>query len=379
MTSRERLLNTMRGQPVDRPAVNLYEVGGFLVDPLDPDPYNIYSHPSWAPLLRLAEEETDIIRMVAPGLRPAPGNPREEFFTSTTWEEGDSRYTRTEVKAPGRTLTSLTRRDRDTDTVWTLEHLLKDADDLRAYLRIPETVLDYEADVDRLLDAEEALGDRGIAMLDTADALCHAAELFAMEDYLLVAFSEPELFHALLERFSRFVLRTVEAAARMAPGRLWRIVGPEFACEPYLPPRLFPEYVVRYDEPAIRAIQASGGWARLHCHGRIRRVMEHIASMRPDGLDPCEPSPQGDVQLEWLRREYGRDIVFFGNLEVSDIETMPPGDFEQVVMRSLREGTSGEGRGFVLMPSASPYGRELSPLALENYRSIVRLALDFRG
>ena len=60
---------------------------------------------------------------------------------------------------------------------------------------------------------------------------------------------------------------------------------------------------------------------------------------------------QGDVELAYVRREFGRDIVLFGNIEVSDIENMPPTEFEKVVEKALREGTSGEGRGFVLLPS----------------------------
>lgn len=37
MTRRERLMATLRGEAVDRPAVNFYEVGGFMVDTEDPD------------------------------------------------------------------------------------------------------------------------------------------------------------------------------------------------------------------------------------------------------------------------------------------------------------------------------------------------------
>ena len=47
---------TLRGEPVDRPAVNFYEIGGFDVDPSNPDEFNVYNDPSWRPLLELAEE-----------------------------------------------------------------------------------------------------------------------------------------------------------------------------------------------------------------------------------------------------------------------------------------------------------------------------------
>lgn len=66
MTRRERLIATLKGKAVDRPAVSFYEIGGFSVNADDPDEYNIYNSPSWQPLLRLAEDHTDIIRMVSP-------------------------------------------------------------------------------------------------------------------------------------------------------------------------------------------------------------------------------------------------------------------------------------------------------------------------
>jgi hypothetical protein len=72
VTRRERLLATLRGRPVDRPAVSFYEIGGFAVDPSDPDPFNIYNAPDWQPLLRLAEEQTDLIRMRRPVIQRAP-------------------------------------------------------------------------------------------------------------------------------------------------------------------------------------------------------------------------------------------------------------------------------------------------------------------
>ena len=66
LTPRERLMATLRGEPIDRPPVSFYEIGGFRIDPSDPDPYNIYNSPDWQPLLKLAEERTDIIRMMSP-------------------------------------------------------------------------------------------------------------------------------------------------------------------------------------------------------------------------------------------------------------------------------------------------------------------------
>jgi uroporphyrinogen-III decarboxylase len=195
----------------------------------------------------------------------------------------------------------------------------------------------------------------------------------AMEDYTVLAFTDVVLFHRLLEKMARRILPRTAEVSRLFPGRLWRIYGPEYASEPYLPPRLFNEYVVRYVAPMIREIHAHGGYARVHCHGRVKKILDMIAGMGADALDPIEPPPQGDVALREVRQSHGRHLVLFGNLEIADIEMLPPAQFSELVKRAIDEGTAGEGRGFVLLPSASPCGRSLSPVTLRNYETMVRL------
>ncbi len=378
MTRRERLQATFQGRPVDRPAVSFYEIGMLRYDPDNPDPYNVHNDPSWRPLLELAEEQTDIMRGVYPHrVSTVPDEVRNELFHYETWEQGASRFERTTLTVAGRTMTNLVRRDAHVDTYWTLEHFLKDTEDLKAYLEIPDEIFGERIDASGVEAVDADLGDAGVLLLDTPDPICLAASLFSMEEYTVVALTEPVLFHALLEQQLRILLPKIEATASQAPGHLWRIYGPEFASEPYLPPRLFAEYCARYTKPIVKAIQAHGGFVRLHSHGRLKNILPHIAAMGVDGLEPIEPSPQGDVNLIDVRREYGRNMVLFGNLEASDIENLPPAEFEAKVLRALREGTAGEGRGFVLLPSACPYGRTISPRTLANYETMVRLTKDF--
>lgn len=386
MSRRDRLMATLRGQPVDRPAVNFYEIGGFKVDPSDPDPFNVYNDPSWQPLLQLAEEQTDLIRMrsavrehshdVTSG-KFRGDNCRGEFFTTEEYIENNCRVTSTTLRIAGREMTSSTRRSCDVDTIWTTENLLKGPEDLEAYLELPDEVFNEEVDVTGLIEEDKQLGDRGIIMVDTEDPLCVAASLFSMENFTIVALTEQKLFGRLLEKLSPYIHARTEKVASQFSGHLWRIYGPEYATEPYLPPNLFKEYVVRYTGPMVKTIQEHDGFARLHCHGRIRAVLDYIIEMGAVAIDPVEPPPNGDVDLAYVRSRYGRELVLFGNLEVADIENLEPAEFEKVVRKSLEDGTSGEGRGFVLMPSAAPYGRTITPTTMANYETMARLATNF--
>ncbi len=388
-TSRERLMATLRGAPVDRPAVNFYEIGGFDVDPSDPDEFNVYHDPSWRPLLELAEQRSDLIRMrsavrarswdpqtVTPGGQRTEdgGRSAEELVHRESHREGQWHCTRVTIRAGGRTLSSATRRSPEVDTTWTTEHLLKNVDDLNAYLELPDEFFAEEIDVAKLHEDDAKVGDRGIVMVDTEDPICAAASLLSMEDFLTVALTESTLFHRLLEKLARPLYARTERVSEAFPGHLWRIYGPEYAAEPFLPPRLFQEYVVRYTEPMVKTIQKHGGFARVHCHGRLNAILDLICRMGADATDPIEPPPHGDVSLEYVRRKYGDRLVLFGNIELADIESMESKAFERLVAQALAEGTRGHGRGFVLMPSSAPNGRQITTRILKNYETMVRLA-----
>jgi uroporphyrinogen-III decarboxylase len=385
MTPRERLTATLKGEKVDRPAVSFYEIGGFDINPDDPDEYNVYNHPSWRPLWRLANDHTDIIRLASPVRAEShsswggtsPGEAGNPVVEREVWEEGDDRFARLTYRLGRKKLTSLTLRNKVFDTVWTVEHLLKTTGDVQTFLQIPDEVFEEEIDLTTLLEQEKKLGESGILMVDTEDPICAVATLFSMDDFTVFAFTEPGLCHRLLEKHARYIYKRTETVARDFPGRLWRIYGPEFASEPFLPPHLFQEYVVRYDQYIVDQVQRYKGFVRLHSHGNLNGILDHIAGMKVDGIDPIEPPPQGDVDLEYVAQKYGAQMVLFGNLEISDIEHMPADRFRQVVRRSIAAGTEGNVRGFVLMPSSSPCGREVSELTLRNYQVMIEEIQNF--
>jgi uroporphyrinogen-III decarboxylase len=364
---------SIRGDQVDRPPVSFYEISGYDQDPSNPSPFNVYNAPSWKPLLDLAREKTDVILRRGVGMKHAPSDPLKEL---TTWEEQiveGNRITRQTVRAPGRTLTAVSKREPHINTTWTLEHLCKSADDLRAWIELPEAAFGGEVAVAGVIEAEERLGEAGIVMIDTGDPLCAVAALFDMAEYTIVAMTEQDLFKEALDKAARKIYPRVEAVAKALPGRVWRIYGCEYASVPYLPPRLHRAYFTEYTKPMVDAIQEHGGYARIHSHGNLRDILDNIAATGCTGLDPIEPPTQGDMTLREVKERVGDQMTLFGNLEVSDIETLKPSAFEKKVAMALEEGMGGEGRGFVLMPSACPYGREITPDTQANYELMVRM------
>ena len=140
MNRKERLMRTFAGKSVDRPAVCFYEINGFTQNPSDPDLFNIFNDPSWQPLLTLTREKSDVIaNTYAPVL--ADGKTvsivSDRYIDSRDSEVGNRRITQTEICCKNRILKYETVTEKDINTTWVTEHLLKDTDDLKAWLELP--------------------------------------------------------------------------------------------------------------------------------------------------------------------------------------------------------------------------------------------------
>ena len=378
MTKRERLMATLNGQPVDRPAVCFYELNGIDQNPHDTDEFNVYSHPSWKPLLDMTLDRTDRIVLRSMNFKNPHPNIKDLSECKKTRLPNSSLQMDYTYTLGDRTFTYRDLREVDVDTIWNISCVFKDAEDLEYYLSFPDKQQDPVADTEHILETEQQLGEDGIVCIDIPSPLCIVAQYFDMADYMVIAMTERELFHRALAQVAERLLREVEVFSAAAPGRLWRIYGPEYAAAPFLPPALFYEYAIRYDKPLVDAINKHGGFPRIHCHGNLRGIIDHIAGAGYAGIDPIEPPPQGDMALSEVRAKLGKDMVLFGNIEISEIETLDEAAFTTRVKAALNAGCSKESRGFVLMPTACPIGRILNPRTVRNYEIMIQLAEEFK-
>jgi hypothetical protein len=160
------------GKAADRPPVSFYEIGAYNYDSDDPNTYNVHNDPSWRPLIELAEEQTDIMRVFTPRENRSVDAALGECLQTETWKECGRRFVRPTVTIGKRRLSSLVRRDAVVDTHWTLEHLLKNVADLELFLDLSDEALAWRSDARGIESDDAQLGEAGIVTLDIADPLC---------------------------------------------------------------------------------------------------------------------------------------------------------------------------------------------------------------
>ena len=365
MISRERLLTALELKVPDRVPVSTYGLGAQGRECFH------YTDPSYAKVMKAVEERTDILRLWDPSCDARfLHSAKKVAIDVTERREGDATITERTYHTPKGDLRGVTQVIDGIHTVWEVEHLCKSLDDVERVLSVPYVPASY--DVSGLGQVERELGDRGIIMSDASDALCTVAPLMEFGDYTVWAMSEPEHFKRALDVVHERILENLRRKLDAFTAPLYRICGAEYATPPFLPPECFGEYVVPYVRDIVDLIHSRGAKARIHCHGKIGRVLDMILETGVDAIDPCEPPPDGDIELGEVKRRAGKRLCLFGNIEVKLLESASGDDLEREVRRAMEAGKLGG--GFVLMPAAEPYGSPLSKKTEENYLRFIDAA-----
>lgn len=366
MTSRDRLLTALRRGTPDRIPVTLYEH----------TPYNgdwANDEPSYAPLLELERRYGDSIVFAPTDVPILIGDPnrvagREEQAQGAVFRT-------TEIQTPRGPLRAVARRDAEQMTWWQVEPLIKSDDDIARVLSLPDPPSTLDAGAIRELDTR--LGDNGLLCFSVGDALGHVVGLFDFEDFVIRCRRDDGPILALLDKAQEQVLRAIRLIGDIVKNTAIRLWGPEYCGAPLMNPKVyFPRYVVERDRQATRLIHETGNFSIIHCHGRLGAILEMIAEIGADALEPLETLPirTADVTLAEIKRRLAGHMCLMGAVQSLTLETGTPGQVREQVREAIAAGGPD---GFVLLPTSAPFMLPLSPQVLANAEAMYLAAHEF--
>lgn len=138
-------------------------------------------------------------------------------------------------------------------------------------------------------------------------------------------------------------------------------MGPEICIPPLMSPSAFDIYVAAFDRQLIEAIHDAGGKVWVHCHGKMRPVLERFVEMGVDVLNPIEPPPMGDVTMAEAFGLVGDRMGLEGGVETHDIMTADTAHIQEQAHAVL---DAGRGKRLILGPS-SGYTESVLPTERE--------------
>lgn len=369
MTSRERLLRAIKLQPTDRVPISTYELVG----------YNSHAfenrETSYKRLMDTIREKTDCLAMWNPSTNHVVAQSAYPAKIDSRTERGEN-YTDTflTLHTPKGELTCGYRWYDNVYTTWTFEKWCKSIDDIDKFMSIPYEPLTFDdSDFSRI---QTEVGDNGLIMASVGDFCDHCfISLMEFGEATVWAMTETDHFARVAEEMHRRTMINLENMLKVRTVDFYRICGPEVMTPPYMPPMFFKRFVLPYVKEMTDMIHSYGGLVRLHCHGKIDKVLDDIIATGADATDPCEAPPDGDITLDELKKRTQGKIALFGNLQLKMLEQASAREVRETVIQNME--AAKEGGGYVIMPTAAPINVPLSPKTEENYHVFIDTALEY--
>jgi len=363
MTSRERLLIALQGKMPDRVPANLYEINPYAENTF------YTTEESWKELVDFLKENADSFGWGPVDCGIFYSNPEKVFCRTETKQDGNSTFYHTEIETPEGYLTCDSREDAGVATRWMIKHLIETDEDIEKFLSLEYHP--YQPDLTGFFKLEEIMkkDGRGVMLLSLGDAVGEVAGMMKFEFFVQKCIEDKETILKLIDIFQERLLLLYEYLARNVKDTVFRICGPEYATPPLMPPSYFHELVTVPDRElsgVIHRYRENRNFVCIHSHGKIKNVLDEIASIEIDVLEPVEslPATTADTTLKEVRNRLGSNVCLMGNIQTRYIDWCSREELDAFIKTAIYEG--GQNGGFVLIPTGAPIVSPLPKKTAEN-------------
>jgi len=370
VNTKERLFAAIEQRPVDRMPAMTYNFHPYTSQ-WQANEDGTFSGPSgYQPMM-------DAVLESGMGMMPKVGarhrSERQERTHSQTFLEGDAEVRLTTLETPKGPLTTRFVKPAGQPGYY-VKSLIESDDDLQRYLSLPNEPA--QVDLSHAKEVYERLGNGGVVHLGYADPMYAVAQLFDFEDFCIRTVQQRSLIVDMIEREYERIRVELARMLEQVQGYdfMFCTAGPEVATPPMLSPDTFAALVVPYEKALVQMIHKAGQTSAIHCHGRVRRVLDQFMEIGIDALEPMEPPPQGDISLDEALEYVDGRICLMGYIQDQDLYRARPGEMRAKVcaVRQVVEGRTG----YIMTSTATPYMEDPPSDFVCNYIEYVRAATE---
>ena len=329
LTSRQRLLRTLRGEPVDRVPIApfLYYNAVYEMFRYKPKIETFWNPPDFDVIAKFVEYcdhfGFDVLHTLGSVWDfGAMGslNDRSVVVSAENWDvtiadekKPDELRRTVTIRTPGGTLRCADSYQRSsTYLVVTapVEHLIKTPKDFELVRKYAPPGDDMDCSLIRR--ARKAVGDRGLVDANTAGVFAMTSLFHKLDDLYMAPMVDEGFYRAMMEYFLERTVRRdrkmVEAGAdviEVAGHLVGSMAGPHFA----------KTYVMEYEQRLVRAIRAMGAPVIFHNCGDAAKVMHLYNDLEISCWGYLTPPPMADVDLDEALRVMRPDMALRGNVD----------------------------------------------------------------
>ena len=315
MTSRERLLNLLNGEKVDRLPVAPFIHNNFIYEFFDDEKTDtvergmeVYCHFGFDTVLRTCTV-WDMFDIDEQG----DANWKVVKEKHTRAEDAEWSVT-TRIATPEKELRQIKqyRRVGKYEVVSAnAEYFIKDESDFEQFVKYQPTVREYDCSV--VTRAKKLIGEAGLTAPWAQGAFNSLREYRRMDDLLADPYINPEMYERMIGYFSERMLKMIAQLARAGAD----IISCEgnAATGSMVGPAYFKKYVLPYETEFAGKVKQMGVYYLYHNCGDARALLDLYSGIGMDIYETLTPPPYGDTMLEEALRKIGPNITLSGNID----------------------------------------------------------------
>jgi uroporphyrinogen decarboxylase len=380
MNCQERLVKTLRSEPVDRVPVvfrlGLQYIEHEFLKPIDGKPSERLQSDLLERLIYI-QEELGLDPVIYPhwwhgmfisSWPSAIFSWRDQC--STDWQlskeiDREKSEVTFQVRTPKGNMTSTCRYSRDQK--WTLDYFIKEEKEIELlhYRPDPECL-----DTSRLKKNVDYLGNRGIVNLIYPCAWDEALHLRGMNNLLTDVYDRPGWVKELLEIIADYSVRVLDKICKNT-GLQCVMQNDSFIS--LVSPKIYDQFVAEHDRRMIAVVKKNGVISDFHNCGKTNPFLERMVDAGPDAIETLTPpgaSSGGDIELRDAKRRVGNRVCLMGGFNEKVLVSDDPEDVRQEARRCL--DAAKEGGGYVLYAAG-----QIFDARRENFKVLAEVIRDY--
>ncbi|MHB9025831.1 MAG: uroporphyrinogen decarboxylase family protein [Armatimonadota bacterium] len=204
-------------------------------------------------------------------------------------------------------------------------------------------------DIARVTAETRALQERGYAVCGryACGVYEQAKDWLGDEATMLAPYEEPQTFRNILDRIVAWKCAIYGAYAAAGTDIVW--IGDDLGTQRSLvmSPSQYREWYRPRHQAIVDHLRAIRGDVHIafHCCGHVTPLIPDLIEI---GIDILEAVQAETMDIAGLKREYGRDITFWGAIGAQSVLQGTPADVREGVRQTLR--TMAPGGGYIAAP-----------------------------
>jgi len=370
MTGRERIVQVLKGEKVDRIPVVPFIFNNFInefYNSCDADPVEkgieIYKHFGFDIILRTCN--------VFDYLSEAACDSKNWQVTETREDEGNQWNMTTVIKTPERELTQKKRYSRATENEVVeavVDYYIKEEADFEQFVKYQPTVPQYDCSIIR--KARELLGEDGIAAPWAQGAFNSVSFYRKLDDLIVDPYINREFFNEMILYFSDRMQDTISQFA--AAGADMVCCGGNVGNATMVGPRFFKEFILPHEIRFTKKVKDMGLFYLYHNCGDASLLLQYYSKIKMNVYESLTAPPYGDTLLEDALEKIGKDIVLCGNID--QIDFLKKASEEEIYQEVKRVLEMVKPRGNFIL-GTTDYFSEGTPY--NNIQAFARAGLEY--